>query len=115
MRTKTQQSAPDAKSDTLTVGNLTIDKTAGRAYVDGFDLSITKAEFDLLNTFALNEGKTMNMEEIYDKSWKLPMVLDKRSLQRRISEVRTKLSDGNCSHTINNTYGVGYCFEQRGE
>ena len=103
---------PDTLPPTLTTGNLIIDLIAGCAHVDGVDLLLTKTELTMLKLFAQNEGKILSTEVIYENAWKRPMRDYKRSLQRRISDLRTKLSDGQCSHTISNVYGVGYCFKQ---
>ena len=108
-----RQSAIEAVPSTLTVGNLTLDFITGQATADDTDLPLTKMEFILLGVFSHNVGRVMSAEEIYEKAWKRPMHGDKGSLRKRISETRAKLKSGNCTHNINNVYGVGYCFERQ--
>ncbi|MCL2018843.1 MAG: response regulator transcription factor [Oscillospiraceae bacterium] len=94
-------------------GNLTLDSLTGRAYIDSIDIMLTKTEFAMLNVFAQNEGKIISAELVYEKVWKQPLLGDTRSLRKRVSDMRGKLNSYNCTHNINNIYGVGYCFEKQ--
>jgi len=96
----------------LMLGNLTLDIISGAAFIDGAPVLLSRIEFSLLLLFARNEGKTIDAEYIYETVWKQPMIGDKRTLQKRVSDLRVKLADGKCGYTINSIYGKGYCFEK---
>jgi DNA-binding response OmpR family regulator len=97
----------------LLAGNLSLDTVSGQAYADGNDLLLTPKEFALLRLFLENEGSNMSNEVLYENVWKAPILNDVRALRRHISELRSKLNDSGCSHTVNVVYGKGYCFEKK--
>jgi DNA-binding response OmpR family regulator len=109
MRRRKMSKAPPK---TIEIGNLTLDMIAMIALVNATDILLPKMEFSLLLLFAQNEGKVLSVENIYETTWKMPMMGDKQTVQKRISGLRKKLVDAECSHTINSVYGKGYCFEK---
>jgi DNA-binding response OmpR family regulator len=111
MRSKELLSRGMQAVETVTVGQLSFDKTSGRVFCNGTDLSLKPKEFALLLFLAQNKGKVINAEYIYEKVWRSSMADDKRSLQTRVSAVRKKLEEVNSGYTINSVYGKGYCFE----
>ena len=97
---------------TLSIGNLTLDFLAVQAFVDGVSLLLTTKQFALLRLLAENENKTVTMEALYEEAWKEPMAGYHKTLRRHISELRNKLTENGCSHTVRNIYGKGYRFER---
>lgn len=89
-----------------------LDVLASQALVEGFDLLLTPKEFALLYMFAQHENITMRPERLYEEVWKQPLMQDKRSLQKHISELRCKLAERNCEYTITAVYSKGYRFEK---
>jgi len=89
-----------------------LDIIAGHATVDGVDLLLTPTEFAILFLLVQNEGTVLSTEEIYEKVWKQPMQDNKSAVQKRLSELRTKLIDNHCSLAITTVYGKGYCIKQ---
>ena len=98
---------------TLAVGNLTLDFIAGQAFVGGAEMILTQREFSLLLVFVRNAGETINTEDLYRNAWGAPMLGDKKALQRRVSDLKSKLNQSQCSHEIIAVYGVGYQFAMR--
>ena len=97
---------------TVKKGNLRLELPSQQAYLRGEDINLSSKEFALLLHFIQNEGMTLTTEAVYEKVWGQPMGADNRAVQRRISELRGKLIEGGCDHTINVVYGKGYCFEK---
>jgi DNA-binding response OmpR family regulator len=93
-------------------GSLRLDVFSHRAFINGEDLILTQKEFALLLVFAEYVNKTLSVEFVYEKIWKSTVGNDKRSTQKKISDLRTKLENGRCDYTINSVYGEGYCFEK---
>lgn len=99
-------------TERISYGMLTMDILSGRAFMEGTDLLLKPKEFALLHLFAQNENKTLSNEYLYGEVWKQPLMDDKRSLQKHISELRNKLKDRNCGYTITAVYGKGYRYER---
>ncbi|MCL1821108.1 MAG: response regulator transcription factor [Oscillospiraceae bacterium] len=105
---KSAESLPDK----ITKGALTLNLIAGQAFVGGEDIGLKPKEFALLLLFMENEGRTMSAEHIYEKVWNAPIADGKQTLQRRVSDLRTKLEEVGAGYTITMIYGKGYCFER---
>jgi len=96
----------------ITKGVLTLNPLAGQAFINGTDLGLKPKEFALLLLFAENEGRVMDAEFIYTKVWNAPLADGKQTLQKRVSDLRSKLEDGGADYTISMIYGEGYTFER---
>ena len=96
----------------ISIGNLTLDILAAQAFVNGVDLLLKPKEFALLRLLAQNENATMSAETLYEEVWKSSMAGDDRTLRKHMSELRNKLNEKSCSHTVTAIYGKGYCFEK---
>lgn len=112
MRAKELLSRAERLPEALQKDSLKLDIISGRAFINDQDLLLTQKEFALLLTFVQNEDVTMNLEQIYEKIWKVPIGDDKRALRRQISNLRTKLEEGRCGYIISTIYGAGYSFEK---
>jgi DNA-binding response OmpR family regulator len=94
---------------TLTKGKLTLNINSGMAFIDGKDLLLSPKEFAVLHFLALNEGKTVNAQFLYQEVWGLPL-FNKQTLKNRISELRKKLEETTSDCYIESVRGEGYCF-----
>ena len=92
----------------MSIGNLSYDKTLGKAYISGKALILTPIENALLRLFMENENETMRVELIYEKVWGQPMCGYDRTTRNHIKNLRNKLAESGCSHNVNNAYGKGY-------
>jgi DNA-binding response OmpR family regulator len=101
-----------AYAESISRGPLTLDISAGKAFVSGADMLLKPKEFALLLLLAQNEGAMISAVQMYEKIWKAPLGGDKRSLQKHISVLRAKLEEKECGYTIRAVYGEGYCFEK---
>jgi len=95
---------------TIARGKLTLDLIANRAYIGGIDMGLMPKEFALLSILMLEEDKTISAERLYERILKSETEADKRSLQKHISTLRSKLESGECGYTIRSVQGKGYCF-----
>jgi len=95
----------------VTRGALTLDVSTGQAFLNDEDILLTQKEFSLLLLFVQNENRVMSAEYLYEKVWHSTMNKDKQTVQRHISALRQKLSNGNFPYSINVIYGEGYKFE----
>jgi len=94
---------------TLTKGSLTLDITAGRAFIEGRDLFLTQKEFAVLLLLTQNEGRVISAETIYTNVWKQSTDTDTNTIKSTISSIRKKIEPSGCAITV--LRGKGYTFE----
>lgn len=64
----------NVRTDTCTVGTVTLDDREKRVTVDGEEVSLTPTEFEILHLFMESPGKVFSPRDIYQKVWKdIPM------------------------------------------
>ncbi len=80
-------------SQTLTFGPLDIDNSRREAWVSGSEIDLTSAEFDLLWLLASNAGRILSREEIFSELRGIEYDGQDRSVDVRISRIRSKIGD----------------------
>lgn len=86
-------SASGKASQTLTFGPLDIDNSRREAWVSGDEIDLTSAEFDLLWLLASNAGRILSREEIFGELRGIEYDGQDRSVDVRISRIRSKIGD----------------------
>ncbi|MBL4635358.1 MAG: response regulator [Kofleriaceae bacterium] len=98
---------PAAPDKRLEVGPLVIDSGSRSVTMAGLEVELTTAEFDLLRLLAENAGEPISRDRIYQDLRGIDHDGLDRSIDLRISRLRTKLGkDG--SDLIISVRGVGY-------
>lgn len=77
----------------LTFGPLDIDNSRREAWVSGEEIDLTSAEFDLLWLLASNAGRILSREEIFGELRGIEYDGQDRSVDVRISRIRSKIGD----------------------
>lgn len=93
------------------IGDLHIDIGSRSASLNGQELDITSAEFDILNVMAQNAGEVLAKEQIAEQALGRPLGYNDRSLDMHISKLRRKLGplpDG--SDRIKTVRSRGYLY-----
>ena len=100
-------------SNTLTVGELTIDLAARRVVVSGCEVELRPKEFDLLTLLATNAGRALPREQIMAEVWDAHWWGSTKTLDMHISALRRKLDDNQrTACRITTLRGVGYRLER---
>jgi DNA-binding response OmpR family regulator len=89
----------------VTIGRVTVDVPGRRAVVDGEQVPLTGREFDILACLALEPGRVVSREEIFDRVWDEHWYGPRKVLDVHIAALRRKLGD---SATITTVYGRGF-------
>ena len=90
----------------LTLGGVTIDTTAGKAYLGDTLLDLTALEYRLLLTFATNKGRLLSRTQILEKIWDSSgSFVEDNTLTVYIKRLREKLGDAVNIETVR---GLGY-------
>jgi two-component system alkaline phosphatase synthesis response regulator PhoP len=93
-------------SATITIGELTIDRTSYTIKVNGKEISLPKKEFELLYFLAQNPNKVFSREDLLQNIWGTDVYVLARTVDVHIRKVREKIGDD----FITTVKGVGYKF-----
>jgi DNA-binding response OmpR family regulator len=97
--------------DRLRIGALEVDWSTRSARLEGRDLCVTTAEFELLCLLVRNPGKVMSRERILDGTRGIDWEAFDRSIDVLISRLRQKLGDDSKHPSfIRTVRGAGYIF-----
>jgi DNA-binding response OmpR family regulator len=91
------------------VGALTLNWTGHSARMEGRDLALTTAEFELLGLLARNRGRVLSRDRILDQTRGIDWEAYDRSVDVLVSRLRQKLGDNpKQPRLIRTVRGVGY-------
>ncbi len=99
------------EQEILSAGDIRIEVGSQKVYVRDVFVETTPKEFELMQFFVKNEGVVLTRDHILDSIWGYHYVGDTRTIDIIVKQLRKKL--GNVSY-IRTVYGVGYCFEGKG-
>jgi DNA-binding response OmpR family regulator len=90
----------------IVLGNLRIDPARREVEINGKPVSLRAKEFDLLLTFARNEGLVLDRERLLNLVWGYDYLGDSRTIDVHVTWLREKLNGSTCR--IQTVWGVGY-------
>src|SRR5690606_14682518 len=79
------------ESDTLTIGPLSIDRSAHRVSVDGAEVDLTPTEYRLLLTLAERRGRVQDRGHLLETVWEAAPDIQTRTVDMHIQRLRSKL------------------------
>jgi two-component system alkaline phosphatase synthesis response regulator PhoP len=103
-----RDSKKSSLSSTITVGDLTIDRTSYTIKVKGQEINLPKKEFELLYFLAQNPNKVFTREDLLQNIWGSDVYVLARTVDVHIRKVREKIGED----YITTVKGVGYKFAQ---
>ena len=95
------------KNETLTIGDIEINREEYKVIKDGLEIILPRKEFELFYLLASKPGKVFKREEILDKVWGSEVVVGGRTIDVHIRKLREKIGD----EYFKTTKGIGYKFE----
>jgi DNA-binding response OmpR family regulator len=103
--------ATEEARECLEAGDLSIDLTDRRAYLQGSSLLLTQSEFDLLVLLVKQPYRAFSRRDILTALWRPDFDGTERVVDVRIASLRQKLKDNpRVPRFIESVYGVGYRF-----
>ena len=93
-------------ADTLSIGDVTINRNTFDVSLRGQKLVLPKKEFELLYLLASKPGQVYTREKILNKVWGYDVDVVDRTIDVHIRKIREKIGD----HRIKTIKGVGYKF-----
>jgi two-component system alkaline phosphatase synthesis response regulator PhoP len=97
----------ESKSDTISLGDIEINREEYKIYKDGVEINLPRKEFELFYLLASKPGKVFKRDEILEKVWGNEVIVGGRTIDVHIRKLREKIGD-DLFKTIK---GVGYKFE----
>ena len=106
-RVKRVLSVPNSRNvSVLTIGNVTMDTSTGKAYLEDTLLDLTALEYRLLLVFASNKGQLLTRAQILESIWdSAGSFVEDNTLTVYIKRLREKLGDAVNIETVR---GLGY-------
>ena len=101
-------STPQAVSEVIRRGNLTIDMARRTVTCAGEAIVLTATEFRLLQYFAAHSGHVFSRAQLIDGAMGKDVSVEDRTIDVHITGLRKKL--GNCGDWIETVRGFGYRF-----
>ena len=96
-------------SENMTDGNITVDKTAHKIYLDGNEVAVTIKEYELLVYLMENKDKVIKKEELFNTIWGFDSESEPQTLTVHIKFLREKFEeDPKNPKRILTVWGVGY-------
>jgi two-component system response regulator VicR len=100
---------PEAETDLVKVGGLTIDTARHEVWWLGAELDLTALEFELLHWLARHAGQVLNREQLLAQVWGYDYYGDLRVVDAAIKRLRSKLRQAAPDQELITTVrGVGY-------
>ncbi len=104
------------RDERLRIGALEINRAKRSAAIDGRDLALTSAEFELLSLLVRNRGRILSRDRIMDQTRGVDWDAFDRSIDVHISRLRQKLGDdAKRPAFIRTVRGSGYLFVGNGD
>ncbi len=111
-RADISQQQPEAKSESLKVGDLEININRHQAFYKNSPLNLTPKEFDLLVFLTRNRGFVFNREQLLEKVWGYDYAGNTRTVDVHIRWLRQKIeTDPKKPEYILTVRGTGYKLE----
>ena len=104
---RSERSEEQEESNTLVVGDLTIDRDRVNVVKGEEVIDLAKKEFELLYLLVSKPGKVFSREEIFNKVWGTDVIVGNRTIDVHIRKLREKIGD----NYIKTIKGIGYKFE----
>lgn len=102
----TTTAAPVENSNTVTIGELVIDKERYLIKMSNEEMVLPRKEFELLSLLVSKPGKVFTREEIYYSVWGDNVVVGDRTIDVHIRKLREKIGNDH----IKTLKGIGYKF-----
>ena len=96
--------------NTLRAGDLLIDLSNYKVFIDGRPIDLTYKEYELLRFLATNRDKVFTREALLNRVWGYDFYGGARTVDVHIRRLRSKIEDGHHHTFIETVRNVGYRF-----
>ena len=100
-----------ATSQTIQVGELTMDHKTFEVTIEGENITLPLKEFELLFKLASYLGQTFSRDQLIEDIWGYSYEGNERTLDVHINRLRDRFPESRCSFRIRTIRGLGYRME----
>lgn len=112
LRRMNQFTSVPANANEIHIDNVVINIPSHTVTVDQQEIKVTPREFSLLHMLAVNRGRVLSMDRIYEEVWNEPFMESKNSVMVHIRKLREKIeSNPREPQIIKTVWGIGYKIE----
>jgi two-component system phosphate regulon response regulator PhoB len=115
VRSILRRAKPEAVSELLVRGSLTLDRGTRRVARASRDIDLSPIEFRLLEHLIQSPGRVYSRAQLLDAVWGRDRFVDERTVDVHVGRLRKALSRGRESDPIRTVRGTGYAFDERFE
>ena len=112
MRAVLRRTSTNADGGVIVHGPLRVDLAARRVWVERALIRLTGKEFDILACLALDPGRSVTREEIFDRVWDEHWYAPRKVLDVHVAALRRKLGAAELIETV---YGRGFRLADPGD
>jgi DNA-binding response OmpR family regulator len=112
IRALLRRSGPQRQGDEMRAGNLLLNMTSRKAFLNEEELNLTPREFSLLAELMRHQGAVLSRDLLLTRVWGYDYYGDSRTVDVHVRWLREKIeSDPSSPERIVTVRGIGYRFE----
>jgi DNA-binding response OmpR family regulator len=112
IRALLRRAGPSRQGDELRSGNLELNLTSRKAFLDGEELNLSPKEFSMLAELMRHQGAVLSRDLLLTRVWGYDYFGDSRTVDVHVRWLREKVeSDPSSPQRIITVRGIGYRFE----
>jgi two-component system phosphate regulon response regulator PhoB len=113
VRALLRRSKPERMADTLTLGEIELDRVKKRVSRGGRDINLGPTEYRLLEYLMERPGRVFTREQLLDGVWGSDVYIDERTVDVHVGRLRKALNRGRDIDPIRTVRGSGYSIDDR--
>ena len=113
IRALLRRSRPERLADSLTLGEIELDRVKKRVSRAGRDVDLGPTEFRLLEFLMERPGRVFTREQLLDGVWGSEVYIDERTVDVHVGRLRKALNRGRDGDAIRTVRGSGYAIDDR--
>lgn len=113
VRSLLRRSKPERMADTLTLGEIELDRIKKRVSRAGRDINLGPTEYRLLEYLMERPGRVFTREQLLDGVWGSDVYIDERTVDVHVGRLRKALNRGRDTDPIRTVRGSGYSIDDR--
>jgi len=107
-----RRASPEAVADTLSSGDIELDRKTHRVRRAGRPVHLGPTEFRLLEFLMKAPGQVFSREQLLDGVWGRDVYVDERTVDVHVGRLRKALIRGREADPIRTVRGTGYAFDE---
>ena len=112
LRALGRRNSSTLQQDTLTVGDLMLDRINKMIEKAGVQVQLSPREFQILDLFVQNRGNVVSRDILLDRVWGMETEVSSNNIDAYIKFLRKKIESCNSQIIIQTIRGIGYKLEE---